>query len=299
MTRALRPLILAVLVLLAPLLAGGALALEVPEHGGRWVVDQARLLQPQEAARIERELSAYAGRTGNQIVVLTVPGLEGEAIAAYANRVARAWGIGQKDRNNGVLILVAKAEGRVRFEVGRGVEDRLPDLLASRIQKEVMVPLLRRGQFGQGLLLGAQAVMQALGDVSPAEESPPNQSGQPRPDGQGGQGGQADDGPPPMFTGMLLAIFFLLVLGFIWRRRGPGYRSGENSSFLMGLILGILSSIFRGPRGPGGFGGGGFGGGYGGGGGFSGGGGDFGGGGADSGFGGGGGGDGGGGGSDN
>ncbi len=283
MTRALRPLLLAVLVLLAPVLAGRALALEVPEQGGRWVADQARLLQPQEAAQIERELSAYAARTGNQVVVLTVPGLEGEAISAYANKVARAWAIGQKDKNNGVLILVAKAEGRVRFEVGRGVEDRLPDLLASRIQKEVMVPRLRKGQFGPGLLLGAQAVMQALGDVPQAGESPQAPPGEPRPVQPGG------DGPPVMFTGVLLAIFMLLVMGLLWRRHGERYRSGEDYSFLMGLILGILSSIFRGRGGPGGFGGGGFGGGYGGGGGggFSGGGGDFGGGGADSGFGGG------------
>ena len=90
MTRTLRPLLVAILVLLAPLLAGRALALEVPEHGGRWVVDQARLLQPQEAAQIERELSAYAGRTGNQVVVLTVPGLQGEAIPLLSRILAVA-----------------------------------------------------------------------------------------------------------------------------------------------------------------------------------------------------------------
>lgn len=296
MTRALRPLLFAVLVLLAPVLAGRALALEVPEHGGRWVVDQARLLPRQEAAQIESELAAYAQRTGNQVVVLTVPGLQGEAIASYANKVARTWGIGQKDRNSGVLILVAKAEGRVRFEVGRGVEDRLPDLLAARIQKEVMVPLLRKGQFGPGLLQGARAVMQALGD-SPGAEGAGNQPAPipPAPPARK----PAGDGPPALFTGVLLAVFLLLVVGVIWRRRGGGFRSGGgygsggDHSFFLGFLLGLLSNIFRG---PGGFGGGGFGGGMGRGGGndgFSGGGGDFGGGGADSGFGGDGGGDGG------
>lgn len=264
-----------------------------PAHGGRWVVDNARLLLREDKAALEAELSAYAARTGNQIVVLTVPGLRGEAIGAYANRVAREWGVGQKDKNNGVLIVVAKAEGRVRFEVGRGIEDRLPDLLAARIQKETMVPLFRQGRFGPGLRQGAAAVMQALGDANATSPTgPTGQEGQPQPAPQGARP-PAGDGPPLMFTGLLVAILLLLALGLVWRRHGENYRSGhqEDYSFLLGLLLGLLSSLFRGRGGGGGFGG--MGGGMGGGG-FSGGGGDFGGGGADSGFGGDGGGDGGG-----
>lgn len=253
---------------------------EPPAHGGRWVVDNARLLLREDKAALEAELSAYAARTGNQIVVLTVPGLGGEAIGAFANRVARQWGVGQKDRNNGVLIVVAKAEGRVRFEVGRGVEDRLPDLLAARIQKETMVPLFRQGRFGPGLRQGAAAVMQALGDAA----APAAPDAQPAPQAARPPAGE---GPPLAFTGVLVLVFLLLALGLVWRRHGENYRSGhqEDYSFLMGLLLGLLSSLFRG-RGGGGFGGMGGGmGGMGGGGGFSGGGGDFGGGGADSGFG--------------
>ncbi len=259
-----------------------------PAHGGRWVVDNARLLLREDKAALEAELSAYAARTGNQIVVLTVPGLKGEAIGAFANRVARQWGVGQKDRNNGVLIVVAKAEGRVRFEVGRGVEDRLPDLLAARIQKETMVPLFRQGRFGPGLRQGAAAVMQALGDANATSPAgPTGQEGQPQPTGPQAVKSPAGDGPPLAFTGVLVLVFLLLALGLVWRRHGENYRSGhqEDYSFLMGLLLGLLSSLFRG-RGGGGFGGMGGGmGGMGGGGGFSGGGGDFGGGGADSGFG--------------
>ncbi|MBU1230389.1 MAG: TPM domain-containing protein, partial [Proteobacteria bacterium] len=153
----------ALLVLSLLLLAATAgHALEVPPQGGQWVVDAARLLPAGEKDALAESLRAYAAKSGNQVVVLTVPGLGGEDLSAYANRVAREWEVGQKDKNNGVLILVAQAEKMVRIEVGRGIEDRLPDLRAKRIQTEVTLPLFRAGRFGPGLMATAQAIQTAL-----------------------------------------------------------------------------------------------------------------------------------------
>lgn len=283
-----RRLLLALGLLLAVSVFAGAAhvlpahALDIPPHGGQWVVDTARLLPPAEKNALAESLRSYAEQTGTQIVVLTIPGLQGEDLTAYANRVAREWGVGQKDKNNGVLILVAAAERKVRFEVGRGIEDRLPDLRAKRIQQEITVPHFKAGRYGPGLVASVAAIRQALGDGQGAGEGVPAelQAGpQPRP---------APTGGFPLLTVGLLVVAGLLALAFFRRnasRFGGGgssrYGGGDNSFFL-GLLLGILSSIFRGRGG----GGGGFGGGGGGDGGFSGGGGDFGGGGSSSDFGG-------------
>ena len=266
-----------------------ALGLAVPPNEGQWVVDNATLLAPAEKDALGAELRRFSQATGNQIVVLTIESLEGEDAAGYANKVARAWGVGQKDKNNGVLILVAKREARVRFEVGRGVEDKLTDVVGKRIQREVTVPLFRAGRYGQGLAESVAVMERLLAPDTGAAT-----------DAAGGQPPVPADGNKPNAVNYPLAftiilLFFAILLGVMYARRRGGYSFGGDGSggngqpFLIGFILGILASIFRGgPRGGGGFGGGGFGGGDGGGdGGFSGGGGDFGGGGSDSGFGGG------------
>ena len=289
------PLFAALLLACALLafLPRAALALAVPPNQGQWVVDNAVLLAPAEKNALGAELRRFSQATGNQIVVLTVESLEGEDAAGYANKVARAWGVGQKDKNNGVLILVAKREARVRFEVGRGVEDKLTDVVGKRIQREVTVPLFRAGRYGQGLAESV-AVMERL--LAPAPDG-----GAATDTGVGAANGAANGQPPVPAGGnksdgvnyplafTFILLFFAILLGVAYSRRRGGYSSGGDGGsgqpFLIGFILGILASIFRGgPRGGGGFGGGGFGGGDGG---FSGGGGDFGGGGSDSGFGGG------------
>ncbi|MDP3426632.1 MAG: TPM domain-containing protein [Humidesulfovibrio sp.] len=265
------------LLLLITSAALPARALDVPPHGGQWVVDTARLLPAAEKNALAESLRAYAGQSGNQIVVLTVPGLEGEDIAAFANRVARQWGVGQKDKNNGVLILVSVAEREVRFEVGRGIEDKLPDITAKRIQQQITAPNFKAGRYAQGIVQSVAAIRLALGDVS--GEIPGEIPG----DGQA-----AAPGPQPAPDGLsvftLVLIFVAVLLGLAYARRrssrNGGAGGGDRHSFFVGLLLGILSSIFRGRGGGGGgFGGGG---GGGGGGGFSGGGGDFGGGGSSS-----------------
>ena len=250
---------------MAVLLAGAAHALEVPPNGGQWVVDNARLLPAREKNALAASLRDYAGKTTNQIVVLTIPSLEGEDVAAYANKVARAWGVGQKDKNNGVLILVAKAEGKVRFEVGRGIEDKLPDVLARRIQQDITVPHFRSGRFGPGLTASVQAIQQALagndGGLASAEADAANATQAPGP-----QPGVQPTGVGVSGFTVLLVIVAVVLASMLF--------GGGNPFFLLGLLFSLLSIIGRGGRGGGGFGGGD--------GGFGGGGGDFGGGGGSS-----------------
>ncbi len=260
-----------------------ALALDVPAHGGQWVVDTARLLPPAEKDRLGAELRRYAEASGNQIVILTLPSLQGEDIASFANKVARAWGVGAKSGNTGVLILVARAEARVRFEVGRGLEDRLTDVLSKRIQRDVTVPHFRAGRFAQGLYETVTAIETSL-TLPGTEAALAGNQTLPAPARK-----PAPSGGFSWLTLGLLVLAVVLVFALFHRHGGggggggfggPGGGSGgdgRGSSFVMGLLLGLLSSRWRG-------GGGGFGGGDGG---FSGGGGDFGGGGSDSGFGGG------------
>ena len=247
-------LALCILVLGLFAFAAAAQALDVPPQGGQWVVDNAGLLPAGEKAALNENLSAYATATGNQIVVLTVPSLEGEDVAAYANKVFREWGVGQKDKNNGVLIVVSKAEGKMRFEVGRGIEDKLPDILARRIQQQVTVPLFKQGRFGAGLLESVVAIEKVLGLPEGAQTSD---------SGVRNGAGTAADSPFAGLTLLLLVVAFVLA-SMVFGRGNP--------LFLLMFLLSLLSSIGRGGRGGGGFGGGG----------FSGGGGDSGGGGSSS-----------------
>ncbi len=239
-------LLLAAATLGAPVLAPAlapALALDVPPHGGQWVLDLAGLLPAGDKDSLTTSLRGYAQQSGNQIVVLTIPGLEGEDLSGYANRVAREWGVGRKDTNNGVLILVAAAERQVRFEVGRGIEDRLPDILCKRIQQEITVPHFTAGRFGPGLAASVAAIQQAL-NAAPGVAA----AAFPQP---------ADDGPPLWFVLPLGAMLLLLALEIFWRvyrsrhaapaAASQGAASGALPVTFFGYLAGQLSRVFRDP----------------------------------------------------
>jgi uncharacterized protein len=107
----------------------------VPDHGGVWVHDEANVLSPATKAQLEALLKAERDSTSNQIAVLIVPSLEGEDIDGYGIRVADAWKLGTKKNDNGVLLLVALQDKKVRIEVGQGLEGVLTDALSSRINR--------------------------------------------------------------------------------------------------------------------------------------------------------------------
>jgi uncharacterized protein len=158
-------------------LARGAFALDVPYLSGR-VNDEARLFDASAASSLEQTLKAYETRTGRQFVVLTIPSLENEPLEDYAIKVARTWKLGRKGRDDGVLLLVARDDHKVRIEVGYGLEGTLPDALAGRIIRDEMVPRFRGGDYAGGAAAGVDAAIKALdGTYSPPPDSPPSRSG--------------------------------------------------------------------------------------------------------------------------
>ncbi|MBV9078318.1 MAG: TPM domain-containing protein [Methylobacteriaceae bacterium] len=152
----------AALVLVVLLGAGqAALGQSFPALTGR-VVDAANLLPAADRAAIEAKLKAHEDRTGDQVVVATVPGLGDLPVEDYANRLFRAWKLGEAKRNNGVLLLVAPRERKVRVEVGYGLEGALTDAVSSLIIRTAITPKFRAGDLPGGIAAGTDAILSVL-----------------------------------------------------------------------------------------------------------------------------------------
>ncbi|QCY14183.1 TPM domain-containing protein [Pseudomonas sp. MPC6] len=229
--------------------------LKFPQLTGR-VVDNAAMIEPSVREQLTQQLDAHEKATGEQLVVVTLPDLQGTDIADFGYQLGRHWGIGQKDKNNGALLIVARDERRLRIEVGYGLEERLTDAQSSVIINQVITPAFKAGNFSKGISDGVAAMLVVLGGNPLDEPSTVYES----------RGDQQSD-----FVSRHPGLLVFLVMLFIL-------------TMFVCQVLGILPSGGGGGRGRsgGGFGGGGFGGG--GGGGFSGGGGSFGGGGSSGGW---------------
>ena len=133
----------------------------VPQLTGR-VIDLAGMVTAEWKPKLIAQLEAHEQKTGNQVVVLTIPSLKGEALEDYSLRVARTWGLGQKDRNNGVLFLIAKGDRKMRIEVGYGVEGTLTDAIASFIIRQTVRPLFKQGLMNGGIIAGTGQIIEVL-----------------------------------------------------------------------------------------------------------------------------------------
>ena len=252
----------AVLTAFAFVFSGAALAAPTfPALTGR-VVDNAHLLSAEAQQDLSVKLADLEAKTGHQMVVATIPDLQGYPIEDYGYQLGRAWGIGDKTRNDGVILLIAPNDKKVRIEVGYGLEPVLTDALTSRIIQATILPDFRVGNIEQGIVAGAGAVIdqlalpedEAKAVVAKAAEVPVQQSSR---------------GHIPSFLVLLIAFWVISII-----LRGLGGRGRGGGLWWLPLLL--LNS----GRGGGGWGGGGGGGWGDGGGGFSGGGGSFGGGGS-------------------
>lgn len=155
------------------------LALEVPYLSGR-VVDDAEILSPEARERIAELSRRHEEKTTNQIAVLTVPSLESENIEDFAVRVFENWKLGQQGRDNGVLLLIAPQERRLRIEVGYGLEGTVPDVIASRIIRDVITPHFKSGQYDAGVTQGLRALITVLeGGALPAVQETSNRKTSP------------------------------------------------------------------------------------------------------------------------
>jgi uncharacterized protein len=209
------------------LLASAAQAeLHFPTLTGR-VVDDAGVLSQDTQQKLTALLAEHEQQTGNQVVVVTLKSLDGADIAQYGYQLGRAWGIGQKDKNNGALIIVAPNEHKVRIEVGYGLEGTLTDEDSGLIIRKAMLPYFKKGDYDSGVLAGTVLVLEALGGKPSGAEQLPQPQEQ--------QGG----GFPIIFV---IFILFVVFGRFFWPL----------------LFLGSLGGWGRGGFGGGGFGGGGF-----------------------------------------
>lgn len=158
-------------------------ALEVPRLQGR-VNDYAELLSPATEASLESVLKSLESSDSTQIVVLTIGSLQGDSLEEFSLRVVEDWKIGQQGLDNGVLLLVARDDRKIRIEVGYGLEGKLTDMTAGRIIGNVMGPRFKQGDFNQGIIDGIGAiVMTVRGEFTAAAEAKPNGSGREDPGG--------------------------------------------------------------------------------------------------------------------
>ena len=158
-------------------------ALEVPRLQGR-VNDYAELLSPATEASLESVLKSLESSDSTQIVVLTIGSLQGDSLEEFSLRVVEDWKIGQQGLDNGVLLLVARDDRKIRIEVGYGLEGKLTDMTAGRIIGNVMGPRFKQGDFNQGIIDGIGAiVMTVRGEFTAAAETKPNGSGREDPGG--------------------------------------------------------------------------------------------------------------------
>jgi len=276
--------LLAVFLLGLACLAGAQELQPVPQLTAR-VTDQTATLSADERARLEARLTAFEAEKGAQIAVLLVPSVAPEAIEQYALRVAEAWKLGRKGVDDGVLLLIAKQDRKLRIEVGYGLEGALNDATAKRIISETITPRFKQGDFYGGIDAGLDVLIKVVG----GEALPPAKR-----DSRAKRADVDDNFETLLFAGFVLVFVVGGILRAIFGRfLGAGIVGGAAgviaslmlSSLLVAVILGVVAfvvSLFVGRSGGGGWtsGGASWGGGSGGGGGFSGGGGSFGGGGA-------------------
>jgi uncharacterized protein len=238
---------LTVLILAVFAMASVALAApKFPPLTGR-VVDDAHVLSPETAQKLDGELAQLEAQTGHQLVVATVPDLQGYEIEDYGYQLGRTWALGKKGVNDGVILLVAPKERKVRIEVGYGLEPVLTDALTSVILQTRVLPQFKQGRMEQGIVDGAEAIIQQLGLPPDQAQAVAQQAAQ--------QTRAHERGPSsahiPVFF-VILLIFWVLsgILGVFGRR---GRRGGGGLWWLLPLLL--SSSGRRGGDGWGGGGG--------------------------------------------
>lgn len=227
---------------------------EPPFTPTNYVVDLAGIIEDETEAQLNSYLKELEQKTTAQVVVLTIQSLEGEDIESFSLRIAERWKLGQKGKDNGLLITVATMDRRYRFEVGYGLEALLPDSLVGSIGRQYLLPHFRKGEYTTGIVKAVEAVVSVISknqgvEISRAPEITHRQ--------------QVRIKKEHRVFNIAISIFIFTLIIYLFIRY---------PRLLLLLLLSSSGSRWRGWSGGGGFGGGGFGGFGGGGGGFGGGG---------------------------
>lgn len=218
-----------------------------PSKPPRLVNDFAGMLSPEEAARLESKLVAYDDSTSTQIAIVTVPTIGDYPVEEYGIRLARKWGIGEKDKNNGILILIARDERKFDIQTGYNIGQYISDIDANRILREIMTPNFKQGQYYKGLDESTDRMILLLSGGFVADAK--------------GSGGSA------MGTMLLILILVVIIILISMRsEKHHTYTGSGHRGYIPPFIGGGLGGFGRSSGGGfgGGFGGGGSSGGFGG-----------------------------------
>ena len=213
-----------------------AAALDVPPLSGR-IMDQAHALPLAVAERLSADLAAHEAKTSNQVAVLIIPSLEGEPLFDFSHRVATTWKLGRKGTDNGVLLLIAIKDRKIRLEVGYGLEGVLTDARSAQIIRNEIVPRFRAGDVPAGVTAGVQAILRTIEGTYRAPERP-----------------AATPSSSDAFANAVFAVILGVVVGLLFSRahRVLGPVVGGGLSFLAApwvipaVIAGAVSLVLVG-----------------------------------------------------
>jgi uncharacterized protein len=211
-----------------------------------YVSDFAAVIDPASRAELERYAAAVERSTGAQLSFVVLRSLEGEPVEDVTNTIYRAWGVGQKGKDEGVMLLLSVADRRSRLEVGYGLEPVIPDGYAGSVLRE-MRPALRENHYGEALLAAASALGERIASAKGVsiDAAPPQRRIRREP---------VQEIPWPMLLGGLIVLLFLIGGGRGGGRRGGSYHRG-GGGFLPGLLIGSMMGRSWGGSSHGGFGG--------------------------------------------
>jgi len=192
------------------------------------VVDQTNTLSDEQKQALASKIAKERTDTGNEIAILMVKSLDGEAIEDYSLQVARGWGVGQKERNSGVLLLVAKDDRKLRIEVGYGLEGALPDIRAARIIQDRITPQFKQGKYYEGVDSGVDGIVAAIH----GEKDPQLQAG----------GSKAKNS----WLDLVGQFFWVIILVPVWLGSVLARTKSWWGGGVIGAVAGVVLGLFMG-----------------------------------------------------
>ena len=201
-----------------------------PELTGR-VVDNAGLLSPSIVSQIDQQLAEHEASTSNQVVVATIDSLEGYDISDYGYQLGRHWQLGQKEKDNGILLLVAKNDRKVRIDVGYGLEGALTDALSRQIIEQEIIPAFKAGDYEAGIQKGVTSILAAIAGEYTA--TPSSNTAHEDPIGQ----------LVPLVFGGFVGGQMLLSRLSRKRKRNKKTQDQENDKLMSGIKVGLSACI--------------------------------------------------------